>query len=200
MVKVYLVRHGQTTYNKEHKLDGQEDTKLINQGIKQTKQLANYLSDVVFDVAYCSTLSRSSETLEILSQRCKIKKEIKLSEFKEIDCGLCTGLTKEEIAKKFPKLIEEWKLNTDPPFPEGESLEMVEKRAIPKFLEVISENNINNILIVGHGTLNVAIIGYLLGVVKHGLRFKIKQNNCCLNEIEIFDSGDFRINRINYYL
>ena len=52
------------------------------------------------------------------------------------------------------------------------------------------------ILLVGHGSLNIGIIGHYLRI-PYGLRFKIGQGNCCINELVIEDD-DFSIKKINY--
>lgn len=115
---------------------------------------------------------------------------------KEIDCGECTGLTKDEVAEKFPKLIKEWDKNTDPPFPSGESLRDVEKRAIPIINDLISKYAGETILVSGHGSLNVAIIGHFLQIPL-AWRFKLRQDNCCVNILEFKDNQLVFVRGIN---
>ena len=191
--RLLIVRHGKTDSNCNHRLDGQSDSQLTEEGKKQCKHLKVKLKKYKIDCIYTSPLKRALQTAQIINEQNKPMHIV--NEFIEIDCGLCTGLTKQEIKKRFPKLVSEWKRNTDPPFPGGESLRDVEQRAIVKIKEILSEQKGKNILIVGHGALNVAIIGYFLKI-PYGLRFKIKQDNCCLNEISIEDET-FQIQKIN---
>ncbi len=192
--KIILIRHGQTNWNKNHLLDGQHNTTLTKEGLAQAEKLAKFLKQIPFDIAFSSKLSRAKKTLEIINKQLKIP-SFEIEELKEIDCGLCTGLNKQEIAEKFPELIKEWKKDSDPPFPEGESIRDVEARVMPEINKIINENKGKTILIASHGTVNLAILGHLLDI-KPGLRFKIRQGNCCVNEID-FNEEDFMIKSIN---
>ncbi len=62
----YLVRHGQTDWNKEKKLQGQTDVPLNEEGEEQAKQLARVLHEVNFDLAFSSDLLRAKRTAEII--------------------------------------------------------------------------------------------------------------------------------------
>lgn len=116
--------------------------------------------------------------------------------FKEINCGQCTGLTKDEIATRFPELVQEWAKNTDPSFPNGENLRSVEARAIPTVKDIITSHNNRTILLSGHGSLNVAIISYFLQIPL-AIRFKIRQDNCCVNILEFTDNQLNSVKGIN---
>lgn len=179
-----IVRHGQTELNLEHKMDGQKDTSLTDLGLEQTKKLGEFLSNQKIDIVYSSPLSRAIKTAEsiIKCQTNKLKINI-VDSLKEINCGECTNLSRDEVAVKFPKLIQEWNKNTDPPFPDGENLRDVEARALPVIKSLIYKHPGKTILISGHGSLNVAIIGYFLQI-PHAMRFKIRQDNCCVNILE----------------
>lgn len=66
---LYLMRHGQTLFNKRRKVQGWSDSPLTELGIKQAEIAAKYFKDnnIVFDHAYCSTSERASDTLEIVT-------------------------------------------------------------------------------------------------------------------------------------
>ncbi len=191
---LFLTRHGQTEWNFEHKLDGQEDTQLTAKGIKQAQQLATHLKKEHIDAIICSPLSRSKKTAEMISDQVKAP----IHEYKElieIDCGKCTGRTKKEIKDIFPKLIKEWDEDTDPQFPNGENMQDVENRVVPIFKKIVEQFKGKTIVMVGHGTVNLAFIGQLLEIPP-AVRFKISQSNCCINEIH-FSNEDFSIKSIN---
>lgn len=194
--RVIIVRHGQTEYNRDHKLDGQFDTKLTDLGRDQARVLAEFLANEEIDITYSSPLSRSVDTADAITAHHPGIPYVQVDAFREIDCGKCTSLTQAEVKDQFPDLVAEWPKNTDPPFPGGESLKDVEARAVPTFIDIVNKNVGKTVLIVGHGALNIAILGHYLSI-PHGLRFKLKQSNCCVNEIEI-DEDDFKIIRINY--
>ncbi len=62
--KIYLFRHGQTYFNRAHIFTGWKDSKLTPLGIKQAKKVARELKNKHIKVAFCSTLSRSIDTLK----------------------------------------------------------------------------------------------------------------------------------------
>ncbi|WP_419880420.1 histidine phosphatase family protein [Peribacillus sp. B-H-3] len=66
---LYLMRHGQTLFNKRRKVQGWCDSPLTELGVKQAEAAANYFKDhkIIFDHAYCSTSERASDTLEIIT-------------------------------------------------------------------------------------------------------------------------------------
>ena len=68
-VKIYLIRHGQTVFNVEHKISGQIETDLTPAGREQALQCALDLleKDANFDVVLCSTLKRAVDTTEIIT-------------------------------------------------------------------------------------------------------------------------------------
>lgn len=67
--RIYLVRHGETTANREGIIQGQTDTKLNELGVKQASLVAGALKAVTFDLAFSSDLSRASE-VSLRGSRC----------------------------------------------------------------------------------------------------------------------------------
>ncbi|WP_461219180.1 histidine phosphatase family protein [Lapidilactobacillus salsurivasis] len=67
---LYLMRHGETLFNVQHKIQGWSDSPLTARGVAQAKIAGQYLQDagVVFDHAYSSTAERASDTLELVTQ------------------------------------------------------------------------------------------------------------------------------------
>ena len=193
-MKLILVRHGETIANSQFRLDGQYDTELSEKGEKQIQLLSKFLKKVHIDRIFCSPLRRSKKTALAIAKHRNIS-PIERKELLEIDCGACTMMKRSEVIKKYPSLVKGWKDNTDPPFPEGESLRDVESRVMPFIKELVSKFQNETILISGHGSLNVCILGYYLNI-KPGLRFKIKQDNCAINILS-FNKSDFSIDAVN---
>lgn len=72
MTTFYLIRHGETDWNKERKLQGQTDIDLNETGIKQAEELAKVLQDIHFDLAFSSDLIRAKRTAEIITREKKL--------------------------------------------------------------------------------------------------------------------------------
>lgn len=164
-----LVRHGESLWNAKNLWTGWQDIALSPKGRIEARSAAVLLSDIIFDLAFTSDLSRAYETLEI------IKNELKLSDLptvrhrsiKERNYGIYTGKNKWEIRKKlgeekFFKLRRGW----DEPIPQGESLKDVFTRCVPYFLKNIWPKILsgNNVLVVAHGNSNRTIIKHLEGI------------------------------------
>ena len=64
-MKVYIVRHGQTDWNVQHKAQGRSDIPLNETGRRQAEELRDKIKDIKFDAVYASPLKRARETAEI---------------------------------------------------------------------------------------------------------------------------------------
>ena len=69
MTKIYLIRHGETEWNKIGKLQGSSDIQLLPEGIKQAHMLADHAPFHAVDAIYSSDLSRAVTTAEILAEK-----------------------------------------------------------------------------------------------------------------------------------
>mgnify|MGYP004688514943 FL=1 len=105
MIKLILVRHGQSTYNKQNRFTGWINAKLTEEGIKEAQQAGKILKkqNYTFDIAYTSVLKRSEDTLkyilkELGEENIKIKKTYKLN---ERHYGALQGLNKQKTKEKY---------------------------------------------------------------------------------------------------
>lgn len=105
MIKLILVRHGQSTYNKQNRFTGWINAKLTEEGIKEAQQAGKILKkqNYTFDIAYTSVLKRAEDTLkyilkELGEENIKIKKTYKLN---ERHYGALQGLNKQKTKEKY---------------------------------------------------------------------------------------------------
>ena len=163
---LYLIRHGQSTYNLENRFTGWKDVDLTDLGQKQAKEASNLLTNHKFDLAFTSFLVRAQNTLDIILSNLGINlKVIKSEALNERDYGDLVGQNKDEASKKFGKeQVQIWRRSFDIPPPNGESLEMTYNRTIPYFNSVIKPYLLNgkNIILVAHGNSIRSIIMELL--------------------------------------
>lgn len=68
-MKIYVIRHGETKWNKERRLQGQQGSDLDEQGVKLAEMTADALADVPFDICYTSPLVRAEHTARIIVGR-----------------------------------------------------------------------------------------------------------------------------------
>ena len=192
-IVVKLVRHGQTIYNKIGKIQGSSDINLSIEGIKQAKDFI-INKDELFDIAYCSPLIRSRETLEIIS-----KKLINSPKIEELDLitergyGIFEGLTEEMIFKKYNNLYEEWKGNENAKIEGSESIEDVIIR-VEKFINFIINKNYTNILVVTHSGFLFALFKFINNFDLGKRPDNIKFDNCSQSTLEIsYDPNEIKL-------
>ena len=87
MTKFYIVRHGQTDYNKEHKIQGRLNIPLNEAGMEQAKNIADSLENVYFDTIYYSPLIRARQTADEVLKKHSDAKFIEAPEIIERDFG-----------------------------------------------------------------------------------------------------------------
>jgi 2,3-bisphosphoglycerate-dependent phosphoglycerate mutase len=98
---IYLFRHGQTYFNRDHRFTGWKDSKLTPLGIRQAKKIAKLLKNKRIDVAYQTRLSRSKDTLkEVLKYHPECKKIIKDDRMIERCYGKLQGMHHSAFVKK----------------------------------------------------------------------------------------------------
>ena len=190
-MKLVLVRHGESIWNKENKFTGWTDVDLSENGIKEAKEAGYALSksNIKFDEAYTSLLLRAQKTLDII--KCELKEEIptiKTWRLNERFYGALQGLNKEESKKVYgEEQVKLWRRssNVRPPevaedderFPGNDpKYKDIDKSLLPKtenlndniirveeiYNEIINKiKNNKNILVVAHGNSIRAIIKIL---------------------------------------
>ena len=101
MIRIILLRHGETTWNIEGRYQGQEDTPLSERGWEQGRKAALALKDVPIDRAISSPLSRSYETCRLAADfhHLPVMKDERLT---EISHGLWEGIHADEIEARYP--------------------------------------------------------------------------------------------------
>lgn len=167
-MKIYLIRHGQTTGDVEDRYGGAYDDELTDKGKAQAQELANKLSDSDIQIIFCSPLKRAQQTAEILKAKlgCEIKTINDLRERNKN--GILTGMTKDEAKTKYPELVEELK-DYRSQIEGAESQDDFAERIKKAFTEIISNKNYSTIGIVTHGMPFWVIFGDILnnnGIVK----------------------------------
>ena len=118
MIKLVLVRHGQSMWNLENRFTGWTDVELSEQGIKEAKEAGKVLKEkgFGFDVAYTSVLKRANDTLgyileELGEQDIPVKKSWRLN---ERHYGALQGLNKDETREKYgEEQVLLWRRSTD---------------------------------------------------------------------------------------
>ena len=195
MVKVILIRHGETDWNTKQIFRGRKDIPLNEVGLAQAKAVGVSLSDIQIDAIYSSPLGRALETAKVLAESRSL--EVELEEgFIDIDFGKWQGITHEKVKEEYESLYEMWLKNPQMvTFPGGESLKDVRTRSMEALEKVIKKHPGKTIAIVSHRVLNKVLLCSVLGLELSHFWY-IKQDTCAINRLEYKD-GKFYLTLLN---
>ena len=169
VLKLYIVRHGETEWNVIKRFQGQLNTPLIEKGIKKLKETGKKLENVLFDEVYTSELGRTVASAEIILNENRgyknKKRELKkLAELNEVYFGVWQGLTYEEVFLKYPEEGNNYFYNVKNYKAENVEAEKLED-ALERFLKginkILDSHESGNILVVTHGTVFEMFMNYV---------------------------------------
>ncbi|MDE0822471.1 MAG: histidine phosphatase family protein [Dehalococcoidia bacterium] len=185
MGTLLIVRHGETEWNAEGRIQGHTDIGLSEKGAEQARSLGQRLADRQIDVAYSSDLKRTSETAKLaLGGR-----DITLNEtprLREYNKGIFEGMTLSEIQEKFPAEYPKY-LEKDLSYaPEGgETTRDVSTRMASIFSEIKANHLDETVLVVSHGGVLRAAMVSLLGMPLEG-NWSFVFGNCGLTMVDTY--------------
>lgn len=200
-MKIILVRHAQTVDNVKGKMQGyHNDSDFTKEGLRQIKFLVQKLKDKNVSAVYCSDLGRTKKTAEEIAKEHHLK-VIPVKELHEGDIGEWRDLPTKEALKKWAEYyeIEKKKGITREEIrpPKGENSFDHLKR-IRKFFDKLIKNHQENetVVIVGHSGTNKVFIG-MLEKKDPDEFYKVKQDNACINFLEVDENGNLIKERLN---
>ncbi|WP_026369724.1 histidine phosphatase family protein [Kallotenue papyrolyticum] len=144
---LYLIRHGETEWNRIGRWQGHRDVPLSDLGREQARALAERLAreQVRIDAVYASDLRRALETAQILAAPLQLE-VVALPALREIDIGPWSGLTRAEIIERFPGAFVEYDLP-----PGSESHTAFTERVFEALVRLAAEHRGQRIAVVTHG-------------------------------------------------
>lgn len=172
-IKLYLLRHGETVWNKQKKIQGQLNSPLTEEGIEKLKKTAETLERTDFQGVYTSHMERTVETAGIIldKNRKNLEKPVKIEkmrELNEIHFGIWQGKTYEEIKKEYPQEYDNYFNSPDKYRARvigGEDLSEGLERFLGGMEKIVSfektRSGSGKILIITHGTVLELFINYI---------------------------------------
>ncbi|HKC20402.1 MAG TPA: histidine phosphatase family protein [Candidatus Dormibacteraeota bacterium] len=178
-----LVRHGESTWNREHRIQGQLDPPLSAEGIRQAELLGRRLAGRRFAGFYSSDLSRAMQTAQAIA-RFVDQQPILEASLREIFLGDWEGLTTAEIAERHPA---EWAAWVEEPdwdlVPGGEGAAAFDARVAGALDALAQRHPQGDVLVVTHGGVIQVAVHRIVGVASRGLfPFKIQNTSITLVE------------------
>ena len=156
--KVLLIRHGQTDFNTERRLQGAMSVPLNHRGRQQSLALARYLRTQDIDALYTSPRRRAYDTAQIIAETLELTL-IEDDRLAEIAFGDFEGLTFPQVARRFPEAYRKWESGYRPyRVPQGESRLDVQWRMQAAWEDIVSAAGHSTVAIVGHSSAMMILL------------------------------------------
>ncbi|MGE7602873.1 histidine phosphatase family protein [Peribacillus sp. NPDC097675] len=168
---ICIVRHGETDWNVQGKLQGQTDIPLNESGKIQARKCGEFLSKDTWDVMISSPLKRAKETAEIIAQLVDSPIILK-EEFIEKNFGDAEGMSADEREVAF----------VDKNYPNQENDEYLRERLLKGLQDIVTEYPDKKVILVAHG----AVIHMILRMMSNEsiVSKQTKLSNACLSTIK----------------
>ena len=196
MLKVILVRHGETDWNKIRRIQGGgSNTRLNERGQQQVSWLADRLKNERLLAVYSSPLDRALVTAGAIAVPHRLEVQVEPA-LKEIEAGELEGKTLTEVGKHFSHiLLDDLKGGQLPRIPGGESLEEVQRRGWEAHQKILKQYDQGTVVVVTHYFIILAVILAALELPLSGItRFRLSTGS--LSAID-FDDGAARLSAFN---
>lgn len=186
-MKLFLIRHGESEWNRLNKVQGLGDPGLSEEGKRQAKQLALRLAGEEIDLIYTTPLLRAKQTARAISNAGAIAIK-ELESLREITLGTWEGKSFEEISRIFKKDYQAWlKAPSKAKIPQAESLTAFKKRIISSFKAIVKNNDAQNIAVVTHNGVISVFLSYIFKSNFDQLFHLLCINNASLTRIDFID-------------
>jgi len=185
-MRLFIVRHGETAWNRDGRFQGQRDTELNEKGLAQADLVARFLANQTFEAVVSSPLSRARVTGEKIAAASECSVFEVADGLTEIHHGDWEGLLSTDVRKKWPDVLEAWHTKPETvtmPGPGGESLEDVQRRCIA-VSEKLEKKYTGDVCVTAHDAVIKALLCYYTNAPLASFwNFQIA--NCSLTIVEL---------------
>ena len=185
MTRLYLIRHGDTVYNREGRYQGRMDVELSTLGKEQAQALGRRLADTPFTAIYASDLKRAQETAAIIAAYHNLPVRVE-PDLRERDFGAWEGFTFAEIEERYPEEAKNWlqdPLRTEIPGAEG--FGNLQRRVTKAIERIQASHPEEEVAIVSHGGCILAFLAHVLELGDDAM-LRIRVDNASLNVVDYY--------------
>ena len=187
MLQVYLVRHGETQWNAERRIQGQSDSPLTAKGELQAVQVGERVRSYGITHVIASDLGRTQRTAEIIADACGCGVTLD-ARLRELDMGILEQRHLDSLSAQ----EEEWRrlvVNGTPNgrIPEGESMQELSVRMRAALNACLDLPAGSRPLLVSHGIALGCLVGTILGLPAHAER-RLRLRNCSISRVDYQES------------
>jgi 2,3-bisphosphoglycerate-dependent phosphoglycerate mutase len=166
---VYLARHGESDWNAANRFQGHSDRPLTALGRRQADALADEVAGLaVLTAIYTSPLRRAVDTAAVVGARIGLD-PVPLEDLREVDVGAWTGLSRDEVAARFPDALDRW-LAGGEGWEDGESYDAMASRVLAALGRIADAHPGEAVLVVSHGGPIRAVHAAAAGLDVHEYR------------------------------
>ena len=177
-----MIRHGETEWNSQKRMQGHSNSDLSSVGQAQIQALGQWMKNVPFDLIYSSDSLRAKQTAESITQFSGHELQFD-QRLREKNLGVFEGLTSEEARERHPEVFRLFKTaGSKYVIDEGESTQQLQDRALEIVNEIRIKHPEERVLLVTHG-------GFIRVVMKHSLGLSLETPTRFL----IRNTGVFRL-------
>lgn len=176
MTQLILIRHGETAWNRERRMQGQTDTALSEAGCDQAAALGHRLAGSAFAALYSSDLARAWHTATVIAQRTG-HDVIAEPRLRERRFGIFEGLTRDEMEERHPEARRRFE-SRDPDYviPGGESAREFYARCLACLTDIAERHAGGEVAVVTHGLVLDALYR-----AAHGMALDVPRSAPLLN-------------------
>ena len=148
MSRLFVIKTGQTTWERQRRVESAAGAPLSEQGLDDIRAVAGQLTGQHIQAVYAAEGEAERQTAALLAKSLGLKVQTS-NDLRELDYGLWQGLTEGEIKRRFPKIYRQW---TEAPAtvrpPDGETLEQAQKRIRSALREILKRHPDELVLLV----------------------------------------------------
>jgi phosphoserine phosphatase len=195
MTSIYLVRHGQTAWNKEEVFRGRTDIPLNETGLREAGLAGEYFKGLELHAIYSSPLTRAFQTAQQIARFHPL--EVRpLDGLIDMSFGSWEGRSLREVEERAEAHFRQWREQPHlVKIPGGETLDEVRARAVAALGEAIGEHPEKTIVLVSHRVINKVLLCSILGLDNSHF-WQIAQGTTAINLIQ-YRNGKYILSLMN---
>ncbi len=193
--RIYLVRHGETRFNKEDRMRGRLDEPLSDTGISQAKRTADFFTDREIRHIFTSPLQRAYNTSLEIGRKCGLT-PVREEAFNDLDFGDWQGMLRKEIRIEFPEHYHIYEYHPEEFISSaGDSLWALRRRSFKRLDEITRDISSDFAIVSHYVTLRMLLLACL--DLTPGAYWKINLDNCSISTLLYDRHNKYTILRIN---
>ncbi len=163
-LRLFVVRHGETAWSRERRFAGSRDVPLVDEGLRQSEAVARALAGSFVGAVYASPLARARASAEVIAKLHRLPVQTEPA-FREMAFGDWEGLTRDEVAARFPEAYTQWRLAPHRLRIAGaETLAQVAERVRSGVRELLATQEGQTVALVSHAIVTRLIVLDALGL------------------------------------